>query len=655
MEVKLFVSARPQWLTRMMYIENSAGYITVSIIERYITKNKIKIVIKNISHTLRKDFFMCGIIGYNGTKKCVPILIGALEALEYRGYDSAGIAYIKNGNIEIKKEKGKIKNLKDTLDMDVNANIGIGHTRWATHGEANNINAHPHKNGKVTLVHNGIIENYIEIKKDLKKEGYKFTSETDTEVAAALLDKLYRKNNDMVKSLHEASKIIRGSYAFVVLIDGDDSIYASRCASPMIAAIGDDGYYVASDVPAILAYTNKYMLLDDYDIVKLSKDGIKIYDKNLNKVNKEIKVFEGSLDAATKGGYEHFMLKEINEQDKVFKDTVNYYFDGSIESLEKSFKYLKSFKKIDIVACGSAYHTGVVEYLIENYANIPVNVEVASEYRYKKCFYDKETLVILVSQSGETADTLAALRKAKEDGITTMAIVNVVGSSIAREADYVTYIKAGFEVAVATTKAYLAQLAIFSLIALYLGYENKNINKDEFNELVKEYNNLPALIKDTINNDNYSTIADKIYDKKQIFFIGRGIDYALSLEASLKLKEISYINSVAYQAGELKHGTISLIEKDTPVIAISTDDSLREKTISNIKEVKARGAYVVYVTNETPQEEFYDDIIVIRKIHPILQSILTIIPLQLLSYKVAKDNGCDIDKPRNLAKSVTVE
>ena len=599
---------------------------------------------------------MCGIIGYIGTKKCVPKLIGALEALEYRGYDSAGVAYIKNGNVEIKKEKGKIKNLKDTLDMDVDAYIGIGHTRWATHGEANNINAHPHKNGKVTLVHNGIIENYIEIKEDLKKKGYKFTSETDSEVAAALLDELYSKNSDMVKSLHEASKIIRGSYAFVVLVDGDDNIYASRCASPMIVAIGNDGYYVASDVPAILAYTNKYMLLNDYDIVKLSKDKIEIYDKDLNEIEKEIKFFEGSMDAATKGEFEHFMLKEINEQDKVFKDTVNYYFDGTIKSLEKSFSYLKNFKKIDIVACGSAYHTGVVgKYLIENYANIPVNVEVASEYRYKKCFYDKDTLVVLVSQSGETADTLAALRKAKVDGITTMAIVNVVGSSIAREADYVTYIKAGFEIAVATTKAYLAQLAIFSLIALYLGYENKNINENEFNELVKEYNNLPALIKETINNDNYSTIADKIYDKKQIFFIGRGIDYALSLEASLKLKEISYINSVAYQAGELKHGTISLIEKDTPVIAISTDDSLREKTISNIKEVKARGAYVVYVTNETPQEKFYDDIITIKKIHPILESILTIIPLQLLSYKVAKDNGCDIDKPRNLAKSVTVE
>lgn len=460
----------------------------------------------------------------------------------------------------------------------------------------------------------------------------------------------------MVKTLHEASKIIRGSYAFVVLVDGLDEIYATRCASPMIVALSDDGNYVASDVPAILAFTNKYMLLDEYDIVKLGKDKITIYDKNLNEVKKEIKIFEGTMDAATKAGYEHFMLKEINEQDKVFKDTVNYYFDGTINSLEKNFGFIKNYKKIDIVACGSAYHTGVVgKYLIESYANIPVNVEVASEYRYKKCFYDKDTLVILVSQSGETADTLAALRKAKEDGITTMAIVNVLGSSIAREADYTIYIKAGFEIAVATTKAYLAQLAIFSLISLYLGVTNKVISNKEYEEITNEINNMPLYIKETIKDETYLPVAKKIFNKKEIFFIGRGIDYALCMEASLKLKEISYINSVAYQAGELKHGTISLIEKNTPVIAISTDESLNEKTISNIKEVKARGAYVILVTNTKPQEKFYDELIIIKKIHPIMESILTIIPLQLLAYEIAKNNGCDIDKPRNLAKSVTVE
>lgn len=599
---------------------------------------------------------MCGIIGYIGTKKCVPKLINALEALEYRGYDSAGIAYVKNNTVEIIKEVGKIKNLKEQVDMDVDAYMGIGHTRWATHGEVNKINAHPHKVGQITLIHNGIIENYQDIKNRVVKEGYKFKSKTDSEIAAALIDSLYKKNNDMVKTLNEASKILRGSYAFVVMVDKDEHIYATRNAIPMIAAIADDGNYVASDVPAILAYTKKYMLLNDLDIVKLSKDKIEIFDKNLNKCEKEIKVFEGTMDAATKNGYEHFMLKEINEQDKVFKDTINYYYDGSMESLEKSFGFIKKFKKIDIVACGSAYHTGIVgKSLIEKYADIPVNVEVASEYRYKKCFYDKDTLLIVVSQSGETADTLAALRKAKNDGITTMAIVNVIGSSIAREADHVVYIKAGFEIAVATTKAYLAQVAIFSLIALYLGKAKNIISDEEYKKISDEIKEMPKLIQKTIKNDNYIEIADKIYNKKQIFFIGRAIDYAIALEASLKLKEISYINSVAYQAGELKHGTISLIAKNTPVIALLTDEEIAEKTISNIKETKARGAYVILVTNMIPNEKFYDKIITIDKIEEILQPILTIIPLQLLSYRIAKNKGCDIDKPRNLAKSVTVE
>lgn len=599
---------------------------------------------------------MCGIIGYIGTKKCVPKLINALEALEYRGYDSAGIAYVKNNTVEIIKEVGKIKNLKEQVDMDVDAYMGIGHTRWATHGEVNKINAHPHKVGQITLIHNGIIENYQDIKNRVVKEGYKFKSKTDSEIAAALIDSLYKKNNDMVKTLNEASKILRGSYAFVVMVDKDEHIYATRNAIPMIAAIADDGNYVASDVPAILAYTKKYMLLNDLDIVKLSKDKIEIFDKNLNKCEKEIKVFEGTMDAATKNGYEHFMLKEINEQDKVFKDTINYYYDGSMESLEKNFGFIKKFKKIDIVACGSAYHTGIVgKSLIEKYADIPVNVEVASEYRYKKCFYDKDTLLIVVSQSGETADTLAALRKAKNDGITTMAIVNVIGSSIAREADHVVYIKAGFEIAVATTKAYLAQVAIFSLIALYLGKAKNIISDEEYKKISNEIKEMPKLIQKTIKNDSYIEIADKIYNKKQIFFIGRAIDYAIALEASLKLKEISYINSVAYQAGELKHGTISLIAKNTPVIALLTDEGIAEKTISNIKETKARGAYVILVTNMIPNEKFYDKIITIDKIEEILQPILTIIPLQLLSYRIAKNKGCDIDKPRNLAKSVTVE
>ena len=601
---------------------------------------------------------MCGIIGYVGRDLCIPKIISGLEALEYRGYDSAGIAYVENKKIKIIKEKGKIANLKKLLDFNANTNLGIAHTRWATHGAASKTNAHPHSVNSFTIVHNGIIENYSELKESLIKKGYIFKSETDTEVACAVIADLYKEKKDILLSLNAATKVFRGSYALgIICADDSETLYAMRNTSPLIVATSPSGNFIASDVPAILKYTNKYILLDDLEIAKITADNITIYNKDLNIVKKEIKTFEGTFEAAAKNGYEHFMLKEINEQDKVFSDTVNYYFDGSIASLKKNFTFLDKFSKIDIVACGSAYHTGLIgKCLIEKYASIPVNVEVASEYRYKKCFYDNDTLVILVSQSGETADTLAALRKAKSDGITTMAIVNVVGSSIAREADHVIYIKAGCEIAVATTKAYLAQLAIFSLLSIYLGYKNKGIKKSELEKIFTDLKKLPKLIKNTINSSElYFDIADKIYKNKQIFFIGRGIDYALSMEGSLKLKEISYINSVAYQAGELKHGTISLIEKNTPVIALATDTELIEKTISNIKEVKARGAYVIYVSNEEPREKFYDELILLPCIHPILESILTIIPLQLLAYKVAKNNKCDIDQPRNLAKSVTVE
>ena len=605
-----------------------------------------------------RKIFMCGIIGYVGRDLCIPKIISGLEALEYRGYDSAGIAYVENKKIKIIKEKGKIANLKKLLDFNANTNLGIAHTRWATHGAASKTNAHPHSVNSFTIVHNGIIENYSELKESLIKKGYIFKSETDTEVACAVIADLYKEKKDILLSLNAATKVFRGSYALgIICADDKNTLYAMRNTSPLIVATSPSGNFIASDVPAILKYTNKYILLDDLEIAKITADNITIYNKDLNIVKKEIKTFEGTFEAAAKNGYEHFMLKEINEQDKVFSDTVNYYFDGSIASLKKNFTFLDKFSKIDIVACGSAYHTGLVgKCLIEKYASIPVNVEVASEYRYKKCFYDNDTLVILVSQSGETADTLAALRKAKSDGITTMAIVNVVGSSIAREADHVIYIKAGCEIAVATTKAYLAQLAIFSLLSIYLGYKNKGIKKSELEKIFTDLKKLPKLIKNTINySELYFDIADKIYKNKQIFFIGRGIDYALSMEGSLKLKEISYINSVAYQAGELKHGTISLIEKNTPVIALATDTELIEKTISNIKEVKARGAYVIYVSNEEPREKFYDELILLPCIHPILESILTIIPLQLLAYKVAKNNKCDIDQPRNLAKSVTVE
>lgn len=601
---------------------------------------------------------MCGIIGYVGKDKCIPKIIHGLEALEYRGYDSAGISYFFKNKIKTIKAEGKIVNLKALLNFNEESYLGIGHTRWATHGKANKTNAHPHSVGKFTIVHNGIIENYSELKEKLIKEKYVFKSETDTEVACALFDFLYKKNKNILETLSEAIKILKGSYAFGIICNDDaNTLYALRNTSPLIIATDETGNFIASDVPAILKFTNKYILLEDNEIAQITEDKIVVYNNNLEIVKKNIKTFSESYEAATKNGYEHFMLKEINEQDKVYKNTIDYYFGGTIESLEKNFNFLNKFERIDIVACGSAYHTGLVgKCLIEKYANIPVNVEVASEYRYKKCFYNNKTLVILVSQSGETADTLAVLRKAKNDQIKTLAIVNVVGSSIAREADYVIYIKAGCEIAVATTKAYLAQLAIFSLITTYLGYKNGVIDSKELTTIFKDINLLPNIISKTIANyETYFKIADKIYKHKQIFFIGRGIDYAISMEASLKLKEISYINSVAYQAGELKHGTISLIDKNTPVIAIATDKYLLEKTISNIKEVKARGAYVILVSNTTFKDHFYDEFITIADVHPILQSIMTIIPLQLLAYKVAKNNGCNIDKPKNLAKSVTVE
>lgn len=589
---------------------------------------------------------MCGITGYIGKKKnAINVVINGLESLEYRGYDSAGIAYVLDNKVNIIKEQGKIVNLKSKIDFNIQSNFAIGHTRWATHGEPNQINSHPHSQGKFTIVHNGIIENYLELKQELIENGYNFKSSTDTEVASAYMDFLYKKNNNILITLNEASKVFRGSYAFGIICEDDlDNLYALRKTSPLIIANGNDENYIASDVPAILRYTNKYMLLDDMEIAKISSDKIEVYDKDLKLVKKDVLEFEGSFESSMKCGYEHFMLKEIHEEPVVFKNTINAYFDGDFKNIPNLTKY----NNIHIVACGSAYHTGLVgKYLIEKYANIPVYVEVASEYRYKHNFYDKNTLVILVSQSGETADTLASLRMVKEEGIDTLSIVNVVGSSIARESKYVIYTKAGCEIAVATTKAYLAQISVFALLTMYL-------TNNKSNEILEEINNIPSILEENVNID-YKYISNEIYQNQNIFFIGRGIDYAICMEGSLKLKEISYINSVAYQAGELKHGTISLIEKNTPVIAICTDESLLEKTISNIKEVKARGAKVIFITTSDIQGDFYDFKINVPKVNELLQPITTIIPLQLIAYEVAKLNGCDIDKPRNLAKSVTVE
>lgn len=597
---------------------------------------------------------MCGIVGYIGKENAIEVLINGLEKLEYRGYDSAGIAFLTD-NIKILKNKGKIKNLKNKVNLDEKSTLGIGHTRWATHGEANETNAHPHQVGKITLVHNGIIENYEKIKKELINKGYTFKTETDSEVGCALLDFLYQKNQDMIQSIEEFKTIVKGSYALgIICSDDKDTLYAIKNASPLIIGVGDKENFIASDVPAILKYTNKYITLDDLEFAKITKDKIECYNKKNKVIEKDIKMFSGDAMDIEKNGYEHFMLKEIHEEPSVIKKTFDRYIDNN--KIDDKIPDLSKYKKITIVACGSAYHAGLIgKNLIENYANVPVDVEIASEYRYKKHFFDKKELVIVVSQSGETADTLASLKLAKENKIDTLGIINVKESSIARESDIVLYTEAGNEIAVATTKAYSAQVALLSLISLTIASKNELLNKDEKLEILKEIKLLPNKIEQLINTDNYQKIAEEIYKDDDIFFLGRGIDYAIALEGSLKLKEISYIHSEAYAAGELKHGTISLIDKGTPVIAIITDNNIKDKTISNVKEVKARGAKTILISNENLDNSCFDKKVIIPNAHPLLQPLLTVIPLQLIAYEVAKLRNCDIDKPKNLAKSVTVE
>lgn len=581
---------------------------------------------------------MCGIIGYVGEKRfSIDVIIDGLRHLEYRGYDSAGIAYVKDNNVVIEREVGRISNLESVLKKDT-SHIGIGHTRWATHGKPTKENAHPHKVGNITLVHNGIIDNFMELKSVLMSEGYTFKSDTDTEVAAAYIDSLYKENNDMIKSLSICVKKFLGSYAFGIINELEtDVLYALRKDSPLIIGVGENENFIASDVPSILKYTNKYIDIENDEIVKITKDKVTVYDKNCNIINKEISVFEGDANLVEKNGYETYMLKEIHEEAEVIKKTSEASIDFDITK----------YDEIDIVACGSAYHAGLVgKYMVEKLCNIKVNVCIASEYQYDKHFYKGKTLVIAISQSGETADTKKCVNIANDMGVDTLGIVNVKGSSIARICKHVIYTLAGPEIAVATTKAYLAQIT--TLILLAVKNSKEKINTDDLQKL-------PYYIETLINKD-YTSLANMLMTKDDIYFIGRGIDYALCMEGSLKLKEISYIHSEAYAAGELKHGTISLISEGTPVIVVATSDELYLKTISNAKEVKARGAYVILVTDkEVINEGVYDELISIPKVTEELRPILTIIPLQLISYEVAKLRGNDIDKPKNLAKSVTVE
>ena len=609
---------------------------------------------------------MCGIVGYNGKKKAVDILLDGLSKLEYRGYDSAGIA-IKDKNIEIFKAKGKLINLQDKIkDKNLKGTIGIGHTRWATHGEPSENNAHPHvsNNGNVTLVHNGIIENYQELIQKLEKHNYKFYSDTDTEVLTNIIDYYYNKYKiGPIDAINRTMVRVRGSYAIAVMFkDYPDEIWVARKDSPMIIGQNDDGTYVASDVPAILKYTKNVYYIDNLEAACLKKDKVIFYDLNGDVIKKEMQEIKWDVSAAEKEGYEHFMIKEIYEQPEVIKKTINSYIKDNTIDISRSNltkEEIKDIKEIYIIACGSAYHVGVcAQYILEDLTKIPVRVEIASEFRYRKPLLNKKGLAIIISQSGETADSLAALREAKNAGIKTLGIINVVGSSIAREADHVLYTLAGPEIAVATTKAFSTQLIITYILAIEMAHVKRKINKKKYLELIKEIQTIPDKIKQILEDDtnNIQKLSSKFSYVHDAFYIGRNLDYAISLEGSLKLKEVSYIHSEAYAAGELKHGTISLIEDNTLVIGVITQDEIYEKTISNLVEVKSRGAYIITVNpNKIDVNKVADFTINIPETNKYFYPSLTVIPLQLLSYYITVSKGLDVDKPRNLAKSVTVE
>lgn len=604
---------------------------------------------------------MCGIVGYIGNKDSAEILIEGLKKLEYRGYDSAGIAVFENNAIKVVKAKGRLADLEARLELDgcPAGNVGIGHTRWATHGEPSDVNSHPHGSGKVVIVHNGIIENYMPLKQHLEEHGRKFLSATDTEVAAHLIDYYYK--GDPMEAIFKAASRIRGSYALgVMFADIPNKLFAIRKDSPLVIGLGKDENFIASDIPAILSRTRDYYLIDESELAVITETEVKIYNPDKEEIKKEIITATWDVEAAEKGGYPHFMIKEINEQPKALRDTINPRIANGINSvLAEELPTTKHIKRINIIACGSAMHTGLLgKIAIERLARIPVVVDVASEFRYRDPVLSEGDVVLIISQSGETADSLAALRLAKSRGIPTMAIVNVVGSSIAREADMVIYTWAGPEIAVATTKAYTAQAAVLYTLALRLAVDNKTISDQRANEILEALRAIPAGVEEILSNiEHYQHLASFNQNIHDLFFIGRGQDSAICCEGSLKLKEISYMHSEAYAAGELKHGTISLIYDGVPVVAIATEGALIEKTISNIKEVKARGASVIFVCKKgaVKNPDFCDHIIEIPEIDEFVIPILTIVPLQIFAYYTAIYKGCDVDKPRNLAKSVTVE
>ena len=606
---------------------------------------------------------MCGIVGYIGDRDCTNVLVDCLEKLEYRGYDSAGIAVLDQGVIKVSKCKGRLSNLRDKMEREGKPKgyVGIGHTRWATHGEPSDINSHPHGNKRITIVHNGIIENYRQIKEFLISEGYSFVSETDTETVAKLIDYYY--SGDPLDAIIKVLSEIKGSYALGIMFrDFPDRIYAVRKDSPLIVGKGENENFIASDVPAIMKYTRNYYLLEQDEIAEIKKDQVSFYNLHREQIHKEVNTADWDVDAAEKGGYEHFMLKEIHEQPTSFKTTVTPRItDGLPDFSAEGFdiQRLSAYSKIYIVACGTAMHAGLVgKYVIERLARKPVSVEIASEFRYMDPLIDDTCLMIAISQSGETADTRAAMELAKSRGADTMAIVNVKGSSIARDADMVVYTHAGPEISVASTKAYMVQVSVMYLLAFMLAYANGKITEQEYRAYTEKLVSMPDVIEDTLGLESQCQfVASKLLNADSLLYIGRGLDYALSMEGSLKLKEISYIHSESYAAGELKHGTISLITEGMPVIAVATQSSIIDKTISNIKEVKSRGAMVILVCSQdvVVEDGVCDHIIRLPEADELLMPMAAVVPLQLIAYYTAVLKGNDVDKPRNLAKSVTVE
>ena len=610
---------------------------------------------------------MCGIVGYIGKRQAADLLVEGLSKLEYRGYDSAGVAIIEDKKISVRKLKGRLANLENDLNANaIHGHIGIGHTRWATHGEPSDVNSHPHSNGNATIsvVHNGIIENYMKLREWLTDKGYQFLSETDTEVIPNLVDYYYRDGRNLFDAVVKATAKLEGSFAIGVIANNEpDKIIAVRKDSPLIVGLGENESFIASDIPAVLNHTRDVYLLEDKEFVILTKDGVELRNEDGEKIEKEVYHVTWNVDAAEKGGYEDFMLKEIHEQPKAVRDTLAGKIalgkEITLDNVKFTKEELENFDKVYIVACGTAYHAGVVgKTVIEKLAKIPVEIDVASEFRYRDPLITDRTLIIVVSQSGETADTLAVLRDGQRQGARVLAITNVVGSSVSREADDVIYTLAGPEIAVASTKAYVTQLAAFYILGLYFGRLKETITEEYAEEIKAEMLTIPDKIERALEmKEELQKYADKHYNHRDIYFLGRGLDYAVAMEGSLKLKEISYIHCDAYAGGELKHGPIALIDKGTEVITLLTQAALKDKMISNVREVSTRGGNIFAVVNEGDEtsKEVVDSLVYIPKTIDLLTPMISVVPLQLISYYVAKQKGCDVDKPRNLAKSVTVE